>query len=245
MTYILDFAQLCMDVYAKPEHNIFRKYAFNKNWIVVHTWDIPALGFKANLYRDTVNNICVLCFRGSNNPENYKEDLDFALNLDTKIFYHADRIFFELEHNIFWQNASKHYVTGHSLGGMIAKVCVPLSKADTITFCSPGVFDFMQTNHIPIQKLPEQKVLTFISNADIIGNFRFKKDFGDHIFVPVLDGGSLDKKDDRPIDYIEFGVKGIAEGIIASSKFGDPVAFHSMKNMYNYLAGSKYKNDTF
>jgi hypothetical protein len=123
--------------------------------------------------------------------------------------------------------------TGHSLGGAIAKMLAPVTGVSTYTFNSPGVLqilrEYLKEHPSSLQKLrPGQKVLTFIANGDVTGNFRWEDDFGkkeDHIFLPILDSPRIPYT--RLKQYLTLdGIKYLRE---------TTVIYHGIVDMFYYL----------
>jgi hypothetical protein len=73
--------------------------------------------------------------------------------------------------------------TGHSLGGILAKMIAPVTGLST--FNSPGVKQYLSENKLPMGLHANQEIITFYARGDAIGNFRRDNDFGSHIPLSV------------------------------------------------------------
>jgi hypothetical protein len=125
--------------------------------------------------------------------------------------------------------------TGHSLGGIIAKMIAPVTGLSTYVFNSPGVKQYLSENKLLMGLKINQEVITFYARGDIIGNFRRDNDLGRHIPLSIKGFSSeightsihkILKKDGR--DYL--------------SETG--ISYHDMKSMFQHLneteEGRKY-----
>lgn len=144
-------------------------------------------GFRGRLYVSDWFNCSVIVFRGTDNTINYIEDGLFALNYDTRVYADALNFYDFVIHHPIVKKYPLKAVCGHSLGGILAKSIAPVTGITTYAFNSPGVLDYLKN----VVKKPTllkhgQRVRTYISNADPIGNLKWKCDLGDHIFIPVF-----------------------------------------------------------
>ncbi len=151
-------------------------------------------GFKAALYISAFYNCSILVFRGTeqNDPMTFITDLLYTANIVPEMYKQAIHFY----NYVLCLPFIKYYpliaCTGHSLGGIIAKMIAPVTGLSTYTFNSPGVLQILRENNFPIGLRLGQEVLTFIAEADPVGHLRWDNDFGgkeeDHIFLPVFDG---------------------------------------------------------
>lgn len=135
---------------------------------------------------------------------------------------------FSIHNYVKLRKISKLYVTGHSLGGIIAKMISPLTGCDTIAFNSPGVREYLQRRKLPAHKrTATQTIITFCAKADPIGNLRHDNDLGPYRWVDVEGGKQIPESEDRlkSLTYLE------------DCRVG--VKYHGMLEMYKALKNER------
>jgi hypothetical protein len=125
--------------------------------------------------------------------------------------------------------------TGHSLGGIIAKMIAPVTGLSTYTFNSPGVKQYLSENRLHMGLHANQEIITFYARGDIIGNFRRDNDLGRHIPLSV-------KGYSKDIEYTSLSKILTEKGLKYS--FETRTSYHDMKSMFQHLneteEGRKY-----
>ncbi len=199
---VVDLAQLSLAVYGLNESN------FNPLWSEVKSYTDSNLGLKMSLYLNSVKKIGAVAIRGSDNEANVVEDLKYVVYADLHNLYKSIIQFVgTVKKGKLYPGYKIDYITGHSLGGIMAKMVAPVTKTTTIAFNASGVRTYCIQNRLNTNI--SSVVKTYISKGDIVGHFREVEDFGNHYEVVVN------------------GVKEI--------KLLDAKSQHSMTNLFNTL----------
>ena len=161
---------------------------FNKAWAKLNTWT-SMNQFHATFYKNMVTNVGVLSIRGTVPKIKETTDADkeyFKAEFDEKNmpqFTDAIQFYIFLQTYSLWKDTTEKYVTGHSLGGMLAKALAPITGLNTIAFNSPSMSKFLLDNHFSLRLQPGQKQITYSSTKYFIGNVLSGTDTGK--YVPV------------------------------------------------------------
>lgn len=259
--WVTEFAQLSLDVYNDPKNDSLRRDSFSKLWVRIQEWPRKeertvtisnpriaprtvlsdhdydeASGFYAALYKHILTGIGVLAIRGTDASvlPDIVADYDYIMNKVTAQYEQVMRFWFSIRHFTGLRKINKLYVTGHSLGGIIAKMISPITGCDTIAFNSPGVREYLQRRELPTYKRTiEQKIITYCARADPIGNLRHDNDLGKYMWVDVKGGEKIPDSEDR-LNSWEF---------LRDCKVG--TEYHGMADMFKALKSGEYRNGRF
>jgi len=223
---------------AEIDKNFEKVREINKSYIInnVKTY------FKAAIYVNRLHRCSVLAIRGTvlSEVETFFADVGFATNTSFVIrpmYEQALRFYREvgMSNNKILRENPIVACTGHSLGGIIAKMIAPVTGLSTYTFNSPGVKPYLRNNKLQMGILANQEIVTFYAKGDWIGNFHREMDFGTHIPLSVLGSKDIKYKDIPSYMPGEGGLTYVFE------KF---MTYHAMVDIFNHLnetaEGRKY-----
>jgi len=242
MINVLDFAQLAIAAYGKDDP-ILNERDFHSNWVKVDCYPRPDdgifnfkvidydihNGFSAAFYIHSITGCGVIAIRGTNPKilDDLLNDAAFSFNLAMSQYDDAILFCNIIKTSPYWKNLTKIYICGHSLGGILAKMISPFSHLDTIAFNSPGVVNELTKQSKSTRLNFTQKIVTYIAQADLIGNFEHLHDFGAFKMVNVLNGKPLNPAETSSIISVD--------SLLTMVKHG--MEYHLMTNMYNALKG--------
>jgi len=197
--------------------------------------------FKAALYVHPTYRCSVLVIRGTvtDEWETLLADLGYGFNKNFYIrsMYEQAKKFYSdiaFSNDFVIRENPIVAVTGHSLGGIIAKMIAPITGLSTYTFNSPGVKQYLKEKNLPNGLGFSQEIITFYAKGDAIGNFRRDNDFGTHIPLSV-------KGFSEEIDYTGIN-KILKDGLDHLNK--TRTMYHGMNLMFQHLneneEGRKY-----
>ena len=195
-------------------------------------------GFKIALYVNNFYNCSVLAIRGTEPTDEMTlwTDVIYTLNVIPEMYKQAVKFYTMVSVLPIVKKYPLVACTGHSLGGIMAKMIAPTTGLSTYTFNSPGVLQILKKNKLPTGLKKGQEVLTFIATADPVGHLRSDNDLGkpsDHILLPVLNGKNI------PVGSVKFhDPNTLFNGInitFASNLKKNGVDYHGIVDMFNFL----------
>ncbi len=225
------------------------------------SYSCPVTGLYARIYYHRKANYCVLVIRGTemSSLNDLVTDAGYMFN-DTKLQQYEDVKDFYHEMKKYLKDNDKpeiKYVCGHSLGGILAKMIAPITHLPTCAFNSPGVLDFLisveakkfekekipfKKNEILINLAPQQVIVTFIANKDMIGETKHHTDLGSRIYLATTlsNPHSVNEyKNSKELENI------LNDRFSNSSKYpllDDPFTVHTMVDLFKYLYVNDYEN---
>ena len=187
-------------------------------------------GLKAVVYLNENEKKSVLAIRGTATGDLFKKldigtcisDLEYVFNNRSAMLDQLIAFFDKLKKNPIIKQYPLAAITGHSLGGMMAKMLAPHANLPTVAFNSPGIKEYLLKSKPNYPINVSAPVVTYSAQGDPIGNFRHDCDVGKYIFLPI--GPKIPEDQDRlkSLTFIEMSFK-------------DLFFYHKMIDLFNYF----------
>ena len=197
----------------------------------------PYTGFYSQIYVNNITGIGVISIRGTDNSISGLEDAKYFTNISLPQYKRACDFWRYLKNGFIYSKIDLHYVCGHSLGGILAKLIAPVTGLKTVAFNSPGVKEFLtsQNPRLPSNVYPNQ-VVNFCASSDPIGMFRSDNDLGKYTKLDIKNYSEKIK----PLSQEETRVKSLS--YLSKAFIENQTDFHSMRKMYEYIRDQKQFN---
>lgn len=193
--------------------------------------------FHAALYVNSLYGCSILALRGTDptNAAHLLADAQYLFNTAPFMYDEAIKYYQYLQTLPVLKNYPLRACTGHSLGGIIAKMIAPITSLSTYTFNSPGVRQCLQENNLPENiNHHTQEILTFIAKGDVIGNFRSDNDLGkeghNHVYLAV--------RGSKQTPYVSLKQLTTMEGLLYL--VDSATDYHGIDEMFEYLKNKEH-----